>query len=113
MEETKRYIRSFLSKHKIDIPSGKTALFDAFIANKDNVNAVKIIQVNQKMIMQNWILKNRIDDILTETVFIPNGTVNKKYQAKIDFNTLGWNDFISFEIKGLENTVLNSIKMMN
>lgn len=106
MEETKRYLRSFLSQHKIDISSGKTALFDEFIANEKNVNAVKIIQENQKMIMQNWILKNRIDDILTQTVSIPNGTVNKKYQAKIDFNALGWNDFISFEIKGLENTGL-------
>ena len=106
MEETKRYLRSFLSQHKIDIPSGKAALFDEFIANEKNVNAVKIIQENQKMIMQNWILKNRIDDILAQTVSIPNGTVNKKYQAKIDFNNLGWNDFISFEIKGLENTGL-------
>lgn len=106
MEETKRYIQSFLSQKKIDISADKAALFAAFAANENNVNAVKIIQENQKMIMQNWILKNRIDDILTQTVSIPNGTVNKKYQAKIDFNTLGWNDFISFEIKGLENTGL-------
>lgn len=106
MEETKRYLQSFLSQNKMDISSGKTALFDEFITNEENINAVKIIQENQKMIMQNWILKNRIDDILTQTVSIPNGTVNKKYQAKIDFNTLGWNDFISFEIKGLENTGL-------
>ncbi|WP_316633318.1 PP2C family serine/threonine-protein phosphatase, partial [uncultured Flavobacterium sp.] len=41
-----------------------------------------------------------------QPVSIPNGTVNKKYLAKIDFNTLGWNDIISFEIKGLENTGL-------
>ena len=44
MEETKRYIQSFLSQKKIDISSGKTALFDEFIANEKNVNAVKIIQ---------------------------------------------------------------------
>jgi hypothetical protein len=106
MEETKRYLQSFLSQHKIDISSGKLALFNEFIANEKNVSAVKIIQENQKMIMQNWILKNRIDDILTQTISIPNGTVNKKYQTKIDFNTLGWNDIVSFEIKGLENTGL-------
>jgi serine/threonine protein phosphatase PrpC len=106
MEETKRYIQSFLSQKKIDISADKAALFAVFTSNEQNVNAVKIIQENQKMIMQNWILKNRIDDILTQTVSIPNGTVNKKYEAKIDFNTLGWNDFVSFEIKGLENTGL-------
>ncbi|MGE6353274.1 PP2C family serine/threonine-protein phosphatase [Flavobacterium sp. NPDC079362] len=106
MEETQRYIQSFLAQKKIDISSGKAALFSEFASNEKNVNAVKIIQENQKMIMQNWILKNRIDDILTQTVSIPNGTVNKKYLAKIDFDTLGWNDFTSFEIKGLENTGL-------
>lgn len=106
MRETKRYIQSFLAQKKIDIPSHKEALFADFAANEKNVNAVKIIQENQKMIMQNWILKNRIDDILTQTVSIPNGTVNKKYDAKIDFNTLGWDDVVSFEIKGLENTGL-------
>lgn len=106
MEETKRYIQSFLSQKKIDISSGKAALFAAFASDEKNVDAVKIIQENQKMIMQNWILKNRIDDILTQTVSIPNGTVNKKYHAKIDFDTLGWNDFVSFQIRGLENTGL-------
>jgi Protein phosphatase 2C len=106
MEETKRYIQSFLSQKKIDISSGKAALLEEFASNEKNVDAVRIIQENQKMIMQNWILKNRIDDILTQTVSIPNGTVNKKYLAKIDFNALGWNDFVSFEIKGLENTGL-------
>ncbi|MBE8725756.1 PP2C family serine/threonine-protein phosphatase [Flavobacterium hungaricum] len=110
MEETKRYLRSFLSQHKIDISSGKTALFDEFTASEKNVNAVKIIQENQKMIMENWMLKNKIHDILTQTVSIPNGTVNKKYYAKIDFNTLGWNDFIALEIEGLENTGLEFTK---
>ena len=51
MEETKKYIQSFLSQNKIDISSSKAALFDEFIANETNINAVKIIQENQKMIM--------------------------------------------------------------
>jgi len=106
MEETKRYIQSFLAQKKIDISADKAVLFAAFASDEKNVDAVKIIQENQKMIMQNWILKNRIDDILTQTVSIPNGTVNKEYHAKIDFNTLGWSDFVSFQIKGLENTGL-------
>jgi serine/threonine protein phosphatase PrpC len=110
MEETKRYIQSFLSQKKIDISADKAALFAAFASNEQNVNAVKIIQENQKMIMENWMLKNKIHDILTQTVSIPNGTVNKKYYVKIDFNTLGWNDFIALEIEGLENTGLEFTK---
>ncbi|TDO96603.1 PP2C family serine/threonine-protein phosphatase [Flavobacterium sp. 245] len=106
MEHTKRYLQSFLSQHKIDVTSNKQAFFEQFIADEENINAVKIIQENQKLIMQNWKLKTRIDDIIMQSVSIPNGTVNKKYQAKIDFEKLGWNDIVSFEVKGLEGTGL-------
>lgn len=106
MEQTKRYLQSFLSQHKIDIVSSKQAFFEEFVADEQNINAVKIIQENQKLIMQNWKLKTRIDDIIMQSVSIPNGTVNKKYHAKIDFETLGWNDIVFFEVKGLEGTGL-------
>ncbi|MEP6803866.1 MAG: PP2C family serine/threonine-protein phosphatase [Flavobacterium sp.] len=106
MDETKRYIEAFLTQNKIEIPSGKLSLFEEFITNENNVNSVKIIQENQRMIMENWKLKTRIDDIMIQAVSIPNGTVNKKYEAKIDFTKLGWEDIVAFEIKGLENTGL-------
>ena len=48
MEETKRYIQSFLSQNKIDIASDKAALFAAFACDEKNVSAVKIIQEKQK-----------------------------------------------------------------
>lgn len=106
MEETKKYIQAFLSQNKIEVPSSKLSLFDEFIANETNINSVKIIQENQKMIMANWTLKTRIEDIILQTVSLPNGTVNKKYEAKIDFIKLGWNDVIYSEIKDLEETGL-------
>ena len=106
MEETKKYIQAFLSQNKIEVPSSKLSLFDDFIANEENINSVKIIQENQKMIMANWTLKTRIDDIILQSVSLPNGTVNKKYETKLDFIKLGWNDVIYSEIKGLEETGL-------
>jgi serine/threonine protein phosphatase PrpC len=54
--------------------------------------------------MTNWKLKTRIDDIKTQTVLLPNGTVNKHYETKVDFVKLGWNDVIYSEIQDLENT---------
>jgi serine/threonine protein phosphatase PrpC len=104
MEETKKYIEAFLVQNKITISSNKLALFNEFIANETHINSVKIIQENQKMIMANWTLKTRIDDILSQAVSLPNGTVNKKYEAKLDFIKLGWNDVIYSEIKDLEKT---------
>ena len=94
MEDTKKYIKAFLSQNKIEIIAGKLSLFDDFIANEENIKSVKIIQENQKIIMANWKLKTRIDDIILQSVLLPNGTVNKKYEAKIDFIQLGWNDVI-------------------
>ncbi|HEX8576353.1 MAG TPA: protein phosphatase 2C domain-containing protein, partial [Flavobacterium sp.] len=106
MEEAKKYLTAFLSQNRIEIPSGKLSLFDEFIANEKNINAVRIIQENQKMIMKDWTLKTRIDDIISQTVLVPNATVNKKYEVKIDFNTLGWDDIVYFEIKNLEDSGL-------
>lgn len=103
MEETKKYIQAFLSQNKIEVPSNKLSLFEDFIANEENINSVKIIQENQKMIMANWKLKTRIEDILLQPVGLPNGTVNKKYEAKLDFISLGWNDVIYSEITDLED----------
>jgi serine/threonine protein phosphatase PrpC len=106
MEETKKYIEAFLAQNKITISSKKHSLLNEFIADETNINSVKIIQENQKMIMANWILKTRIDDITSQAVSLPNGTVNKKYEAKLDFIQLGWNDIIYSEIKNLEETGL-------
>ena len=106
MEYVKKYIQAFLSQHKIEVPPSKLSLFDDFIANEENINSVKIIQENQKMIMANWTLKTRIDDIILQSVSLPNGTVNKKYESKIDFIKLGWNDIIYSEIKDLEDSGL-------
>ena len=106
MEDTKKYIQAFLSQNKIEVPPSKLLLFEDFIANEMNINSVKLIQENQKMIMANWTLKNRVDDIILQSVLLPNGTVNKKYETKFDYIQLGWKDFIYSEINGLEETGL-------
>lgn len=106
MEETKKYIEAFLFQNKIDVATSKLSLFDDFISNETNIKSVQIIQENQKMIMANWKLKTRIDDIIIQSVSLPNGTVDKKYEAKFDFINLGWKDVIYSEIKDLEETGL-------
>ena len=107
MEETKKYIQALLAQNKIEITASKLSLFEEFSTKENNSNLVKIIQENQKMIMANWKLKTRIDDIISQQVLLPNGTVNKKYETKVDFIKLGWNDVIYSEIQGLEETGLD------
>jgi serine/threonine protein phosphatase PrpC len=106
MDNAKKYIQAFLAQNKIEIPASKSKLFDDFVAHEKHINAAQIIQENQTMIMVNWKLKTRIDDIIQQSITLPNAMVNKKYEEKIDFIKLGWNDIIYSEILGLENTGL-------
>lgn len=102
MEETKKYIESFFSQSKIQINSEKSSLFENYLSDNIIVESVKIIKEKQKILMANWELKNRIQDIILQPISLPNGTVNKNYEAKIDFIKLGWNDIVYYEIKGIE-----------
>ena len=106
MEETKKYIQALLSQNKIEISTKQLPLFDEFATNENNIDSVRIIQENQKMIMANWKLKTRIEDIISQQVLLPNGTVNKKYETKVDFIKLGWGDVIYSEIVDLDGTGL-------
>ncbi|MEJ5964318.1 PP2C family serine/threonine-protein phosphatase [Pedobacter immunditicola] len=105
-EETKNYIEALLAKYKLDVPTNKRSALDAFISNEANINSVQIILENQKKLMANWKLKTRIEDIITQAVYLPNGTVNKEYRAKVDFIKFGWDDIIYSEIKDLEDSGL-------
>ena len=106
MVETKKYIQALFSQNKIEITIKQHALFDEFTANENNNNSVRIIQENQKLIMENWKLETRIKDIISQQVLLPNGTVNKKYETKVDFLKFGWSDIIYSEIQELEGTGL-------
>jgi Protein phosphatase 2C len=107
MEETSKYIESFLTMHKFNINSNKTKLFNEFVADPANVEAVKEIQENQKKMLDKWTLKNRVDDIVQQYVMLPNAIVNKKYESKIDFLKLDWNNIVFSDFTNLENSGLH------
>ena len=102
MQEIKKYIESFFFQNKIQINSENTSLFENYLSDNIIVESVKIIKERQKILMSNWELKNRIQDIILQPISLPNGTVNKKYEAKIDFIKFGWNDIVYYEIKDIE-----------
>lgn len=107
MEEERNYIKALLFQNKIEIPQSKQHLFEDFFSDENNLKSVKIIKENQKIIMANCNLKIRINDIITQSVSLPNGTVEKQYNAQIDFVKLGWTDIIYSEMNGLENSGLS------
>lgn len=77
-------------------------LFDKFVSEAHNIEAVNLILKTEKMLKEKWIIQNRISDILQQQVFVPNGTVSKDYLTKIDFSKQGWEDIVYTEFEGLE-----------
>lgn len=111
MSETKTYIQNLFAAKGIVIESNKNALFDNFIEDPEAALAVKNIVENQNMLMDKWKLKNRIADIISQQIIIPNGTIGKPYLAKIDFKQLNFTDFVAEEFEGLEQIGLNFNKI--
>ena len=102
MSESKTYIQKLFSGNNIIVANNKNQAFEIFVANEENINAVKQIQALQNNIMSNWKLIARIKDITDQPIKIPNGTVGKNYETKIDFLQLGWDDIIFSEFENLE-----------
>ncbi|MFT3679798.1 MAG: protein phosphatase 2C domain-containing protein [Ferruginibacter sp.] len=96
MSETKKYIQSLFSQNQIPVKPTRTRLFEEFINAEKNILAVNTIKQQQDMLKQNWTIKNKIADIMDKQIVIPNGNVNKPYEAKIDF--------IKYGITGLKYT---------
>ncbi len=101
MSEIKAYIESLLSIKQITIKANRTVLFEEFISDETIVNAVNQIKEAQTMMTDKWILKNKIRDILEKQIIIPNATVSKPYETKIDFLTLGMDSLIYTQFEDL------------
>ncbi len=105
--DTKSYIVNLFKSKNLNVSENKVSAFEDFIHSTICEEAVKIILENQKIIMENWNLKNRILDIQNQLVVIPNATIGKKYEAKIDFQNLNLNDLIYEKFEGLEEIGLS------
>lgn len=104
--DTKTYISNLFKAKNIIVSSNKNQAFEEYIQSSICIEAVKIILENQNIIMDNWNLKNRILDITNQQIVIPNATIGKKYEAKIDFKALKFDDLIFVQLVGLEEVGL-------
>ncbi|WP_445721658.1 PP2C family serine/threonine-protein phosphatase [Flavobacterium sp.] len=102
MPNVKAYFEKLFSAHGIEIPSKREKMFQNFIENEENRTKIKTILELQNTIMKNWKLDTRIRDIIEQQIQIPNGTVGKKYETKLDFIKLGLDDIIYSDFIGLE-----------
>jgi len=101
--EVKAYIQNLLTDKSIEIKSNRNSLLEEFANNPTNTELVKCILENQEKIMINWNIKNRIADIQTQHIVIPNAKELMPYSAKIDFLALNLTDLIDEKFEGLED----------
>ena len=85
------------------VPKNRTQLFEAFIQEETTINAVRVIQENQKMMIDKWKIKSTTQDIIDKHLVVPNAMVDKPYLVHLDFVALGMNDIIYSEFENLEN----------
>jgi serine/threonine protein phosphatase PrpC len=102
MVDPKKYIRFLFEQKNIPIPDKRNKLFEEFASKPENIEAVNIIYENQKILMDKWRITSRINEVKEAQIIIPNATVNKKYEAVLDFIKMGLNDLILVEFDGLE-----------
>lgn len=103
MEKVKLYIENLFNNKGIVISPNRQRLFDEFVKTTECEEAVNSIVQNQNLIMEKWKIKNRVAEIISQHIVIPNGTVGKLYEAKVDFEKLNLTDLSFEKFEGLED----------
>ena len=104
---TKDYIEKLFTGNNISLNLKNKEIFEKFLIDEEIIQAVELISNQQKSIMENWRIRESINDIINNQVQIPNGTVAKAYDYKFDFIQLNWNNIIFSEFEGLDEMGLS------
>ncbi|WP_247237987.1 PP2C family serine/threonine-protein phosphatase [Telluribacter sp. SYSU D00476] len=106
MGNVKAQLTELFLKNNVEVPSNRKDLFDKFIRDDKTVAATRLISELENQLMANWKLQDRIATIQGQPVRIHNASVGKLYEAKLDFEQLGWTDLSHWKFEGLEENGL-------
>lgn len=94
------YIKSLLSSSNIEFSKSKESTLDQFVVDfKDEIDHV--LQINKNLV-DKFQIRSKIKDITEQWVSLPNATVGKAYQHKIDIISLGWDTMVFTSMEGLD-----------
>ncbi len=94
------YIKSLLSSSNIEFSESKESTLDQFVVDfKDEIDHV--LQINKNLV-DKFQIRSKIKDITEQWVSLPNATVDKAYQHKIDIISLGWDTMVFTSMEGLD-----------
>lgn len=102
MDRIKLYLNSLFLSNNLPVTEKRKEMFDAFVCDENNKELVNIILQNQKKMVTDWRIKNRVEDIKQQAFMVPNATVGKPYSAVIDFEKNNWTDFSYYRLDHLD-----------
>lgn len=102
MADVLKYFQGLLKAKGVEISEKQTKMVEEFAADEDTVFSINQIKESQKILIQRFMVKLKIFDIINHYVQIPNATVGKPYVAYLDFQKLGWTDIVYSEFEGIE-----------
>jgi serine/threonine protein phosphatase PrpC len=106
MADVKALLTNLFKSNNISIPANRVALFEQFIQDEQNKEAINVILENQNWLMAKWKLQNRVTEIIQQPVRVLNATVGKGYETTFDIEKFGWKDITSFRFEGLQEAGL-------
>ena len=98
---SEQFIRELFDWRGLPV-AGREALFERFLHDDNTRRLAKQLMTDQQILMDKWRWKNRIADIQQQALSIPNGTVGKPYETRINTGASGWEDVTITGIEGLE-----------
>lgn len=101
MSDPKEQLTNLFKSNNIIIPDKRKDLFNKFVHDAQNIEAINIITQNQNELMAKWKLEDSIAEIMQKPVRVLNATVGKPYETKFDFDKFGWKNITAYEFTGL------------
>ncbi|MCX6317521.1 MAG: PP2C family serine/threonine-protein phosphatase [Bacteroidetes bacterium] len=99
MADINDYMQRLLKSKEIDVSGKRARLVDEFIADEDNIFTFEQIISNQQILIDRFMNKLKVYDIINQHLQIPNGTVDKYYEYKFDLIKLGKGEIIFSDLE--------------
>lgn len=92
------YLKALLSSHNIEVTESKETILNVLVEDfKEEIE--QAIQINKNLV-DKFQIRNKIKDISDQWVSLPNATVGKPYEHKVDIIGLGWDTMVFTSMEG-------------
>lgn len=107
MSDATQLVTSVFKSNNITVPDNRQNLFSQFLEEEENKSLIEAIAQNGSRLMAKWKLRERVSELMEQSLRIPNATVGKPYEVPINTEQRGWQDIAVLNFLGLEEAGLS------